>query len=98
MTRKATTARPLDFRIGDTLAAGRHRARIVRMSHTTLTVRLGTLNYELDRRRLGRDGAATVRGRTFCVASNLPINPSLGQIGPDIDQEAAPWNEHRPAT
>ena len=74
MTRKSTMARPLDFRVGDTLAAGHHRARIVRMSHTTLTVRLGTLNYELDRRRLRRDGAATVKGRTFCVA-------------PDIDQE-----------
>jgi len=76
MTRRETTARPLDFRIGDTLATGHHRARIVRISHTVVTVRLGTLNYELDRRQLRRDGAATVRGRTFCVA-------------PDIDQEAA---------
>ena len=76
MTRKSTMARPLDFRVGDTLAAGHHRARIVRMSHTTVTVRLGTLNYELDRRRLRRDGEATVKGRTFCVA-------------PDVDQEAA---------
>ena len=71
MTRKATMARPLDFRIGDTLAAGRHRAQIVRMSHTTVTVRLGTLNYELDRRRLRRDGEATVKGRTFCVAPDV---------------------------
>ncbi len=76
MTRRATTARPLDFRVGEHVAAGRHRARIVRMSHTTVTVRLGTLNYELDRRRLRRDGEATVKGRTFCVA-------------PDVDQEAA---------
>jgi len=68
MTRKATMARPLDFMVGDTLATGHHRARIVRISHTVVTVRLGTLNYELDRRRLRRDGAATVRGRTFCVA------------------------------
>jgi len=71
MTRRATTARPLDFRVGDLLAAGRHRARIVRMSHTTVTVRLGTLNYELDRRRLRRDGEATVKGRTFCVAPDV---------------------------
>jgi len=76
MTRKATMARPLDFRVGDTLATGHHRAQIVRMSHTVVTVRLGTLNFELDRRRLRRDGAATVKGRTFCV-------------GPDRDQEAA---------
>ena len=67
MTR-ATTSRPLDFRVGDTLAAGRHRARIVRMSRTVVTARLGTLNYELDRRQLRRDGHATVRGRTFCIA------------------------------
>ena len=71
MTRRSTTARPLDFRIGETLAAGRHRARIVRLSHTTVTVRLGTLNYELDRRRLRRDGEATVKGRTFCVAPDV---------------------------
>jgi len=62
--------------VGDTLAAGHRTARIVRMTHTVVTVRLGTLNYELDRRRLRRAGAATVRGRTFCVA-------------PDSDQEAA---------
>ncbi len=74
MTRRETTARPVDFRVGDTLAAGRHRARIVRMSHTTVTVQLGALKYELDRRRLRRDGEATVKGRTFCVA-------------PDVDQE-----------
>ena len=89
MTRKATMARPLDFRVGDSLATGHHRAQIVRMTHTVVTVRLGTLNFELDRRRLRRDGAATVKGRTFCVASNLPNCPRLGQLGPDVDQEAA---------
>ena len=69
MARVHTSRRPDDFRAGDVLLTDRgHPATIIRLNARKVTVRLGSLHFEVDRKALRRHGAVNVKGRTFHIA------------------------------